>query len=130
MLCCSIVLFHLSFFLFPSFLLCPSLFLCEELVVTIRSSLLQKNIYKYTKTLKLFKINLQNKQTCIVSQWLIWMACIVKWVSWFKSSLLLRIKSNTRTNYNSWLKLGIAFLIGNYIQQMKEGDQTWLGLGS
>ncbi len=30
---------------------------------------------------------------------------IVKRVSWFKSSLLLRIKSNTQTNYNSQLKL-------------------------
>jgi hypothetical protein len=56
--------------------------------------------------------------------------CIVKQVFWFKSSLLLRIKSNTHRNYNFLLKLGIAFLIGNYIQQMKEGDQAWLGLGS
>jgi len=52
----------------------------------------------------------------------------VKQVSWLKSSLLLRIKTNTHTNYNSWLKLGIASLIGKYIQQMKEGDQAWLGL--
>jgi hypothetical protein len=30
--------------------------------------------------------------------------CIVKQVSWFKSSLLLRIKSNTHTNYNFFIK--------------------------
>jgi hypothetical protein len=38
------------------------------------------------------------------------------------------IKSNKHKNYNSKLKLKIAFLIEKYIQQMKEGNQTWLGL--
>ncbi len=49
--------------------------------------------------------------------------------SWFKSSLLLTIKMNTHMNYNSYLKLAIAFLIGKYIQQMREGKQAWLDLG-
>jgi hypothetical protein len=32
-------------------------------------------------------------------------------------------------NYNSELKLEIAFLIGKYVQQMREGNQAWFGLG-
>jgi hypothetical protein len=50
-------------------------------------------------------------------------------VSWFKSSLLLRIKIEYTHKIQFLIKTSEALLIGKYIQQMREGNQAWLGLG-
>ncbi len=55
--------------------------------------------------------------------------CIVKQVSWFKSSLLLRILIKYTHELQLLIKTKDSILIEKYIQQMREGNQAWLGLG-
>jgi hypothetical protein len=54
---------------------------------------------------------------------------IEKRVSWFKSSLLLRIQIKYTHELKFLMKTKDSILIGKYIQQMREGNQTWLVLG-
>jgi hypothetical protein len=54
---------------------------------------------------------------------------IVKRVSWFKSSLLLRTQIKYTRELQFLIKTKGSILIGKYIQQMREGNQAWLGLG-
>ena len=55
---------------------------------------------------------------------------IVKRVSLFKSSFLLRIQIKYTHELQFLIKIKMAFLIEKYIQQMREGNQAWLGLVS
>jgi hypothetical protein len=54
------------------------------------------------------------------------MTCILKRVSWFKSSLLLRIQNKHTYKYYFLIK---TILIGKYIQQMRRKlpSVAWLG---
>jgi hypothetical protein len=68
-------------------------------------------------------------QMAVTSLGLMFQPTIVKQVSWFKSSLLLRIQIKYTNELQFLNKTKSSILIGKCIQQIRRENQAWLGLG-